>query len=215
MTSDGDGRRLRRDAEANRRKILAAADQVMAAEGLGVGHDTIAHAAGVAVGTVYRRFPTKDALVEALFAERMTDVVTAAQAALVAEDAWEGVVTFLTTIMRLQVDSCALRELIAGSPHGRTLAQRARSEISPMVSQLVDQAHAAGVLRPEVVEQDLAVVPIMIGAVIHAARDTQPELWQRMLAIVLDGIRTEHTRPLPAPAATDAELTRILQSNPT
>ena len=109
-----------------------AADQLMAVEGLGVGHDRIARLAGVAVGTVYRRFPTKDALVEAVLVERISEVVAAARAGLVAADVWEGLVGFLTTIVQLQVDSCALRELVAGGPHGQILAERARAEISPV-----------------------------------------------------------------------------------
>jgi AcrR family transcriptional regulator len=76
------GGRFRRDAERNRQRILAAAAGLISEQGLGVSHDQIAQAADVAVGTVYRRFPDKASLVEALFADQVDAVVAAARAAL-------------------------------------------------------------------------------------------------------------------------------------
>jgi len=102
----------------NRRKILVAADRLFAEEGLGVGHDQIARTAGVAVGTVYRRFPDKSSLIAALYTEQVDRAVDAARSARMVEDPWAAVVQFLTTILQMQADSRGLRELSAASPHG-------------------------------------------------------------------------------------------------
>ena len=204
------GRRLRRDAEANREKILGVADRLFAERGLGVSHHEIAQAAGVAVGTVYRRFPDKSALVAALFTEQVGQVVEAAESALLVEDPWAAIVQFMTTVLEMQAGSRGLRELSAGDPHGQELARYARERVAPVVTALVGRGHAAGVLRPGVAEQDLALVPIMVGAVIQASRGTDPELWRRCLSIVLEGLRDGQPAPLPASAPSDEQIGRML-----
>jgi AcrR family transcriptional regulator len=203
---------MRRDAEQNRQKIIAAADRLISEQGLGVGHDQIARAAGVAVGTVYRRFPDKSALVAALFTEQVETVVDAARAALLVEDAWQAIVEFLTAILKMQADSRGLRELVSGSPHAQDLTRYARAQIGPVVRELVARGHDAGVLRADIAEQDIALIPIMIGSIIHTARTVDPELWRRTLAVVLDGLRAGHRDPLPGSAPTSEQLTLIISS---
>ena len=203
---------MRRDAEQNRQKIIAAADRLISEQGLGVGHDQIARAAGVAVGTVYRRFPDKSALVAALFTEQVETVVDAARAALLVEDAWQAIVEFLTAILKMQADSRGLRELVSGSPHAQDLTRYARAQIGPVVRELVARGHDAGVLRADIAEQDIALIPIMIGSIIHTARTVDAELWRRTLAVVLDGLRAGHRDPLPGSAPTSEQLTRIISS---
>src|SRR5437763_8806283 len=88
-------RPLRRDAERNRQLILDAARVVFAERGLSGSHDDIAREAGVGVGTVYRRFPDKEELIDALFEERIGEIADVARASLAAGDAWEGLVDFL------------------------------------------------------------------------------------------------------------------------
>lgn len=67
-------------------------------------------------------------------------------------------------------------------------------------------------MRSDVAEQDLALVPSMIGAVIHSARTIDPELWRRTLAIVLDGLRSVHDDPLPGTPLDNSQLARIISS---
>ena len=166
-----DERPLRRDAERNRQRILAAAADLIAEHGLAVSHDQIAQAADVAVGTVYRRFPTKSSLIEALYTGQVDAVVTAARAALQITDPWQALVTFMTQIMQFQAENRGLRELSDGAPDALALAAYAREQIAPVVTELLARAHQASAVRPEVTEQDLALVPIMVGAII---RRTQP-----------------------------------------
>lgn len=207
----GAPRGLRRDAEENRRKILAAADRLFAEHGLRVGHDSIARAAGVAAGTVYRRFPDKAALVTALFRDHVDRVVRAAEAALEVEDPWSALVQFLTSVLEIQASSRGLRELSAGSPHGSELARYARTHLAPVVGRLVARGHEAGVLRLEIVEPDLAMVPVMVGAVIEADRSAEPDLWRRALEIVLEGMRAGERGALARPAPTDRDVERVLR----
>ena len=203
-------RPLRRDAERNRQRILAAAAALIAEHGLSVSHDQIAAAADVAVGTVYRRFPTKSSLIEALFTGQVDAVVTSARAALQITDPWQGLVTFMTTIMQFQAENRGLRELSSGAPDGLALAAYARTKIAPVVTELLARARQAAAVRPDVTEQDLALVPIMIGAIIHSARHADPQLWRRALAIVLDGLRPEHTAQLPGAAPDSTQIARII-----
>lgn len=203
-------RPLRRDAERNRQRILAAAADLIAEHGLNVSHDQIAKAADVAVGTVYRRFPEKTSLIEALFTEQVDAVVASARAALDISDPWQALVSFMTEILQFQAGNRGLRELTTGALDGHALGAHARAQIGPVVSQLLARAHQAGVVREDIAEQDLALVPLMVGAVIHSARHTDPELWRRTLAIVLNGLRPGDTAPLPGNPPDSEELARII-----
>src|ERR1700743_1904798 len=111
-------RPLRRDAERNRQRILDAARELFAEEGLGVTLNDIAHHAGVGVGTVYRRFPEKTVLIEELFEQRLEDLVTLAAAALDDPDAWSGLKTFLRHALELQANDRGVKDLITASTDG-------------------------------------------------------------------------------------------------
>jgi AcrR family transcriptional regulator len=206
------GRPLRRDAERNRQRILTAAADLIAEQGLSVSHDQIARAADVAVGTVYRRFPEKSSLVEALYRDQVEAVVASARAALDIADPWQALVTFMTQILQFQAGNRGLQELSSGAPDGLALATYARTHIAPVVTELLARAREAGAVRADVTEPDLALIPIMIGAIIHRARHIDPGLWRRTLAIVLDGLRPEHRSPLPGTALDSAQLARIISN---
>jgi AcrR family transcriptional regulator len=108
MTTEA--RPLRRDAQRNRERILEAARDVFAARGFAATLDDVAHHAGVGVGTVYRRFPTKEALVEAIFTDRLEDLVTLVEEALAAPSAWDGLTDFLRRSARMHATDRGLRD---------------------------------------------------------------------------------------------------------
>ena len=122
---------LRADAARNRGRILAAAAELFAANGLSVGLHEIAHHAGVGVGTAYRRFPDKRQLIEALFEERLDHLVELAERALAADDPWDGLTDFLEQATELQIQNRGLREIITGSDHGTALTARACATLAP------------------------------------------------------------------------------------
>jgi AcrR family transcriptional regulator len=206
-------RPLRKDAERNRQRILEAARELFTEQGLGVTLNDIAHYAGCGVGTVYRRFPDKEQLIDALFEERITELVASAEAALTDPDAWDGLVTFLEFGLELQARDRGLKEVLLGTDEGRLKVARVRERLVPLAGQLIERAHATGALRPEIAHEDLPVIQLMVGAVIDGARDVAPELWRRYLAIVLRGLRAEATplEPLPVGPPTQRQLDDIMR----
>jgi AcrR family transcriptional regulator len=197
----GPERPLRRDAERNRRRILQAAGEVFAERGLGVTMDDIAEHADVGVGTVYRRFPEKELLVEALFEDRIEELVSMAQQALAEADPWDALVGFLERGQELQASNRGLKELVLSTGYGRERVACMRDRMAPLVHALVERAQASGQLRPDVEGTDLPLIQVMLGGIVDFTRDIDPETWRRMFAIIVDGLRArEPLTPLEAPA---------------
>src|SRR5262249_49483768 len=111
-------RHLRKDAERNRRQILDAARTLFAERGLDVTLNDIAHFAGVGVGTVYRRFPDGDRVIEELFAENLERVVSVIEPCLEDPDPWRGLTSFLETVIGAQAQDRAMKELVFAAPGG-------------------------------------------------------------------------------------------------
>src|SRR5215467_385638 len=109
-TAEPAERPLRKDAERNRKRILHAAAEVFSERGLDATLDDVARRAGVGVGTVYRRFPDKQALVAELFTSRMDELAAAAEQACQARDPWEGLVSFLEYAAETMSGDLGLRQ---------------------------------------------------------------------------------------------------------
>jgi AcrR family transcriptional regulator len=206
-------RPLRRDAERNRHRILEAAAEVFAERGLGITMDDIAEHAGVGVGTVYRRFPQKELLIEALFEERVGELVALAEEALDEDDPWQALLDFVERAQALQATNRGLKELVLSTTHGRERVACVRERLGPLADELVRRAQASGQLRPDVDGTDLPLVQIMLGAIVDATRDVAPETWRRMFALIVDGMRAHAPRtPLPAPALDSDQIDHTMRS---
>ena len=188
MTLTDPDRPLRRDAERNRQRILDAARELFAEQGLGVTLNDIAHHAGVGVGTVYRRFPDKSQLIEELFEQRLEDIVALASAALDEPDAWHGLKTFLRRALELQAHDRGVKDLITASTDGLDRVAMIRARLLPIGLELVSRAREAGQIRTDVAAQDLPVVQLMLSTLIDASRDVSPDLWRRYLGIITRGL---------------------------
>lgn len=184
-------RPLRRDAERNRRRILDAARALMAERGVGVSLDEVAVAADVGVGTVYRRFPDREALVRALFSEHVDAVVELATRARESPDAWRGIEDFLGAVLAMQAADRGLSQVLRGGELGAALAHEARIHITPVVDELLLRARDAGQLRPDLGPGDLVLAEIMVGAVAERAGPGDEATWRRALSIVLAGLRAD------------------------
>lgn len=204
-------RPLRRDAELNRRKIIESARVVFSERGVGASLDDIAHHAGLGVGTVYRRFPSKEHLVEAMFVERMDEIRGMAELALTEDDPWEAFTGFLVTTATLHSADRGLREVMLSNNFGQDHVAAAKDRMIPIAMELVRRAKESGQLRADFEATDLAVIHLMIGAVAEYTGDVRPELWRRYLGILLDGLRADSTRKLPLrPAALDMETLEVV-----
>lgn len=208
------GRPLRRDAARNRERILAAAAELFTERGLQVTLDEVAHRAGVGVGTVYRRFPDKEALTDALFEERLTALVDLAQQALADPDEWAGLVWFLEQAGALLSADLGLRQILMFATYGQDRVGEARSRLLPVVTQLVTRAQAAGVLRADLRPTDVPLIEMMLAAVADYARPARPEIWRRYLALIVDGLRPSRrgVTELPVAPLTPGEVENVMRA---
>lgn len=180
---------LRRDAERNRQLLLRTAYDLMASAGLDVAYEDIARAAGMGMGTIYRRFPQRQDLLDALFSEHLDTVVSLAEQASRHDDAWAGLTWFLERQLEIEAQSRGLGELLRGRDQATALVRRARERMTPLVADLIVRAVRAGQLAPGVTPADFVAVHVMVGSVMDASRTFAPDLWRRALAIALTGLR--------------------------
>jgi AcrR family transcriptional regulator len=180
-----DDRPLRADARRNRERILAAARVACAEHGPAVQMDDVARRAGVGVGTVYRHFPTKDALIEALVAEKVRVTTENLREALEIEDPWEAFAAGVRRNAEVMAADAALRDaLIRLGPAARA-SDADYAEVNAAAGRLVTRAQEAGVLRDDVTVEDVGA---LIGGL--CASMAHPELdWRRHLEVLLDGLR--------------------------
>jgi AcrR family transcriptional regulator len=192
-------RPLRRDAERNRQRVLAAARELFAERGLEVTLDDVARRAGLGVGTVYRRYPSRDALVLALFSEQLDALLTLAGECLRAENSWDGLVRFLEDFACRHGSDRAMRELLFTASGQRPDFSRIREELVPLADELVARAQRDGHLRADLKGTDLPQIELMISSVAEYTRDVDPEVWRRYLTLLLDGLRATPRGPSPLP----------------
>jgi AcrR family transcriptional regulator len=205
-------RPLRRDAERNRQRILRAAADVFTERGLQATLDDVAHRAGVGVGTVYRRFPDKEALVEALFTERLDTLVGYAEDALAEPDPWTGLTAFLGRAASLIAGDRGLRQILMFATYGRDRVDQARARMLPVVTALVQRGQEAGAVRADLRPTDVPLIQFMCGAAAEYAGHVRPDIWRRYLALLIDALRPASATPLPEPALSPDEMVRAMRS---
>jgi AcrR family transcriptional regulator len=202
--------RLRRDAAANRERILDAARRLFFERGLDASMDEVARAAGVGAATLYRRFATKEALVDAILGDVLERFHAFAVEALRRDDAFAGLELLLERTVRLQLENRAFLEVMAMRLHDEPRLAAARERVRPLLEQLVAEAQAQGKLRADVAAPDVQVLLWELGRVVETTGACASELWRRYLALAVDGLRAEAARPLPHPPPTSAQLDRAM-----
>lgn len=178
----------RADARRNRERVVAAARTVFGEHGREAQMDDIARRAGVGVGTVYRHFPTKQALLAALIVDAFDRITAEARRALDEPDPWDGLTRVLWYAAENLAGDRALSEALASDvdiPGGATAGQ---AILVDAVAELMRRAQAAGSLRPDAEIDDIPMLMCGVGmGQIKGHRCTAP--WRRHLAIVIDGLR--------------------------
>ena len=191
-------RPLRADARRNREKVLEAARSVFSAQGRDAQMDDVARAAGVGVGTVYRHFPTKEALIEALMVAAFEAIAEAAEDALEVEDPWEAFTSVLWRGAETMAGDRALSEVFASIPGATEAVMPTVEGLTDTMTKLIQRAQAAGVLREDLIVDDIPMVMCGIGSATKKEHRC-PDAWRRHLSIVLDGMRASSAGgPLPS-----------------
>ena len=188
-------RPLRADAERNRLRILDAAADVCAERGLQVSLDEVAERAGVGVGTVYRRFPNREALIDELFRTRVEEFLAMVDAAAADPDPWRGLTKFIEDGAEFHGRNRALKELMFSAPGGREWVDEVRASVRPKVAGIVAAAKEQGKLRDDLDTLDVPMLELILAAGIEFTRETPGESWRRLLGIVIDGLKAGRRAP--------------------
>lgn len=179
---------MRADAMKNRQRILDAAEAVFASEGLSVPVDVVAERAGVGVGTLYRHFPTKEALFEAIVITRLEALVELSKEAAEVGDAGEALYSFLQTFGRQAsmkhdiVDALAVAGVDIKSRCTTTFEELQRG-----LGHLLDRAAKAGAVRDDVTTAE--VIGLVVGACHAAEQSGLAATPEHMIGVVCDGLR--------------------------
>jgi AcrR family transcriptional regulator len=213
-TPDDARQALRTDAERNRDRVLAAARSVFCEQGLEVPMTVIARRAGVGIATLYRRFPTREDLIGAVFADRMDAYVDAIAEALADPDPWHGFTTYIERICAMQAADRGFADLLTLTfPTAKTLEAK-RTKAYKGWLELIDRAKDSGQLRPDFSPEDLPVLLMANAGVIVATEDAAPGTWRRLVAYMLQTYaagptRTEELPSAPSPRALYRAMIRL------
>jgi AcrR family transcriptional regulator len=187
-------RPMRADAIKNRARSLAAAEQVFSAHGISAPIDMVAEQAGVGVGTVYRHFPTKEALFEAIVLTGLQELVAAAAAPADDGDAGEAFYAFLRTFAsKVSIKHDLVDALGEAGIDIKSQCATTVGDLEAGVDRMIRRAEDAGAVRPGVTTQEVIglVIGVCKAADLSSAEDGSRD---RMVQIVCDGLR------LPAPS---------------
>jgi AcrR family transcriptional regulator len=181
-------RPLRADARRNREKIVCAARTIVAEQGEAAQIDDVARLAGVGVGTVYRHFPNKDALMGELVRDCIGECTATARSLAAEPDPWEAFAGLVrTSCDRAARDAAFRRTWQAAGDEAAAYAADAKAELHEAGGLLIERAHAAGVLRHDFTLQDMPALMCGLSAAIDAMPDDDG--WKRLVEFALDGLR--------------------------
>jgi AcrR family transcriptional regulator len=190
---------LRADAERNRRRLLQAAGRVFAEQGMDASVDDIAREAGVGIGTLYRRFATKDDLIAAVLDDRFETIAASIEAAGRIDDPWAALEAAMCELAAGAVLHRALLHNLSYSGCHAALVQAAKERVIAQFEAILARGHAAGVVRDDVVARDVMALGGMLSRLPAWQLEQEPDIWRRYLGVMLDGLRPASAHGLPHP----------------
>lgn len=183
---DGAGRPMRADARRNYERLVAAARSVLSREGGGASMEEVAREAGVGIGTLYRHFPKRIDLVEAVYRTDVDDLVGTADRVVRELDPWPAVEEFLAAFVRYALAKRTfLNELHEAFEKNPDLKCQSRDRINEAMQLVISRAQGAGVVRSDISGSDFMS---LIGPMCMSVTMT-PEQSYRLMALLLDGLR--------------------------
>ena len=196
----------RRDAQERRDKLLAAAQREFAAHGVDASLEKIARDAGVAIGTLYRHFPTRLDLLMAASKPRLQEFLDGAAKALEMDDPWEGFVCYLENLFGVQAGDRGFNDFLSRRFPGNADTERIHDQMCRQIEDVLTRAQEAGEARPDITQADIVNLIWSNGRMIDATSTTAPNAWRRYLYLMLDAYRAERAHSLPEPPMTEKQL---------
>jgi AcrR family transcriptional regulator len=199
-------RPLRRDARESRDKLIAAARAEFAANGVDASLEKIARGAGVAIGTLYRHFPTRLDLLMAALRPRLRGFVDGADKAVEMDDPWDAFVAYLDNLLAVQAGDRGFNDFLSRRFPGNSETEHIHDVLCQQIDDVLVRAQKAGRARPDITRADIINLIWSNGRIIDATSVKAPTAWRRQLHLMLDAYRAERAHPVPEPPMTDEQL---------
>jgi AcrR family transcriptional regulator len=194
-------RPLRVDAQRNRDRIIGAAHEAFAELGLEVSMEEIARRANVGAATLYRRFPSKQQLLRAIFDTRLSELEPQIAAGFETADPWEGLLAAMRALLEAQARNMAFVQMLAQAGELTALKSELRARVFDPLGELFARAQASGQVRADLDPHELPVLVRMVATTIgHDGRCPAAEVtanWPRYLSLLADALRTPDPAVLP------------------
>ena len=202
----------RRDAQRNHELLVEAARELFMEQGVEAPLEEVARRAGLGIGTLYRHFATRDALVEAIVERRMGELLAIADGAISEPDGWRGLVRLLEGTLGLQAGDRMLKDVLMRYSPDAARLESVRAEVRGLFEQILARARDEGTLRRDFALPDLALLFWSFAPVIDATAGVAPNAWRRHLCLLLDGLRAGAAGAQTEPVLTDEELRASMQA---
>lgn len=196
----------RRDAIERRDRLIDAARREFALRGVDASLERIARDAGVAIGTLYRHFPTRLDLLMAAFEPLVEEFLGGAQKALEIDDPWDAFVYYLENLFRVQAGDRGFNDFLSRRFPGSSDTERIHDLMCRQIDDVLTRAQAAGKVRSDIALADIVNLIWFNGRVMDATSTAAPTAWRRQLHLMLDAYRAERAHAIPEPPMTEQQL---------
>ena len=196
----------RRDAQERHDRLIAAARREFAARGVDASLEGIARDADVAIGTLYRHFPTRLDLLLAALEHQLQEFTHGSKMALEIDDPWERFVDYLENLFRVQAGDRGFNDFLSRRFPGNADTERIHDQMCREIEDVLTRAQDAGEVRPDITLADIVNLIWSTGRMIDATSTTAPNAWRRQLHLMLDAYRAERAHPIPEPPMTEHQL---------
>jgi len=208
VTSDTERSRVpkRRDSIESHARLIAAAQREFAVGGVNASLEAIARNAGVAIGTLYRHFPSRMDLLIAAFEPRFRAFLDGASSALEIQDPWARFVAYLENLFRVQAGDRGFNDFLSRRFPSSAQTERIHDQMCEQIEAVLTQAQQSGQARPDIALADIVNLIWSNGRMMDATGTAAPNEWRRHLYLMLDAYRAERAHPIPEPPMTQEQL---------
>ncbi|MDX2601965.1 helix-turn-helix domain containing protein [Streptomyces caniscabiei] len=198
----------RRDARRNREALVAAAHDVFTEQGLEAPLDVIARRAGVGNATLYRHFPSRAALIDAVFHDQLAGTMAVGDRVRDAPDAWTGLTEYLGAVFDTLAADRGTNDLMTTRVRGVDVLESVHEHNRRTVELLLRRGREEGTVRADVTTEDVLFALAALGRAVPALTAvTTPDAWRRPLTLLLAGLRPSASPPAPQPPLPEPSLT--------